>query len=756
MKEATPTATVDLGDGWKQTACALCAQNCGLEVLVEDGRIVRAKGDKANLRSEGYICRKGANIANFQHHSQRLAHPLKRVGDHFEEISWDTAIDEIADTLRAIVDRHGPRSLAFMGGGGQGSHMSAAFGVRLLRGLGSHYHYNALAQELTGMHWVMGRCLGRQYLHTGPDLANTDMLVSLGWNGWMSHQVPQARRHLGRISKDPDRLLVVIDPRRSETAERADMHLAIRPGTDALLLKTIIAILLAEGRCNQEYIAAHVTGFDEIRLWFEGFDVEAALGICDLDPGLVRELCSLLATRSWSIHSDLGILMNRHSTMTSYLEVILLAICGRIGVEGGNIIPGHMMPLGSHSDERDPQAWRTVATGYPAIMGVFPPNVLPEEIDNDLPDRVRALIVSDSNPLRSYADTTAYERAFSKLELSVTIELAMSETAALSDYVLPARSPYEAWDGTFFPLTHPGVFFQLRRPVVAPIGEALETSEIFVRLADRLGMIPEIPDSLIEAANGDRMAFGAALLGYLEEHPAAAAMMPFVLARTLGAALGSSALAALWGLLMNSPKESRDNAARAGFDPGPAQGDLIFQQLLDRPAGIWVGRAGDDQLGRLKTDDGRIDLVIEELAGGVAALDSVSEAAALAPNPDYPLVLGAGFRTDNNANTLMRNPAWIEGRRACTARMHPADAGTLGVADGDTVVVATAAGQVTVEAELTKTVRPGQVVIPHGFGLDYEGGAYGVNVNRLTSSANRDPIAGTPYHRYVPCRVTKA
>jgi len=750
------TIQADLGDGWKTTGCALCAQGCGLEVLVEDGRIARVKPDKKNPRSEGYICRKGSNIANFQHHAQRLTHPLKRVGDGFEKISWDQALDEIAEKLRVIVDEHGPRSFAFMGGGGQGSHMSAAFAVRLLRGMGSRYHYSALAQELTGFFWVMGRCLGRQYMGYGPDTENTDMLVSLGWNGWMSHQMPQARRLLGGISKDPEKLLVVIDPRRSETAERADIHLAIRPGTDALLLKAVIATLLEDGAVDEEYIAAHVTGFDRVRPWFEGFDVEAALGVCDVDPGAFRELCSLFATRKWSIHSDLGILMNRHSTMTSYLEVILVAICGRFGVEGGNIMSGHMMPMGAHSDERDPRTWRTTATDYPAIMGTFPPNVLPEEIDNDLPERIRAVIFSDSNPLRSYADTTAYERALSKLELSVTLDLSMSETAALSDYVLPARSPYEAWDGTFFSLTHPEVFFQMRQPVLAPTGEALETSEIFVRLADKLGLIPEFPDSLAEAARGDRMAFGAALLGYAEKHPEAVPMLPFVLAKTLGAALGSAALSALWGLLMNSPKESRENAARVGFEPGPAMGDQIFQAILDHPEGIWVGRTDDEQFGRLRTDDGRVNVVIEELAESVTALDAVSEEAALAPDPEFPLVLSAGFRTDNNANTLMRNPSWLGGRRACTARIHPTDAEAHGVCDGDMVRVATAAGEVEVEAQLTDTLRPGQVAIPHGFGLVYEGAAYGVNVNRLTPALNRDPIAGTPYHRYVPCRVTKA
>jgi len=211
---------------WTKTSCILCAQNCGLEVQVENNRILRVRPDKDNLRSQGYACRKGLNIAYYQHNDQRLTHPLKKVGQEFIPITWDQALTEIAEKLRTIIAEHGPRSLAVMGLGGLGAHTEAIFGLRLLRALGSQYYYNALAGELTGLYWGYGRTVGRQYSATIPDHDQTDMLVAIGWNGWMSHQIPQARRILDQIAKDPEKLLVVIDPRRSETAERADIHLA--------------------------------------------------------------------------------------------------------------------------------------------------------------------------------------------------------------------------------------------------------------------------------------------------------------------------------------------------------------------------------------------------------------------------------------------------------------------------------------------------------------------------------------------------
>jgi anaerobic selenocysteine-containing dehydrogenase len=739
---------------WYKTGCVLCAQNCGLEVLIEDDRMVKVRPDKDNPRSKGYVCRKGLNVVHHQHHNQRLTHPLKRAGDNFEKISWDQAIDEIGDKLLSIVDRHGPKSVAYMGGGGQGCHFEAAFGVRLIRGLGSHYHYTALGQELTGSYWVWGRALGRQNLITGTDHERTEMLVAVGWNGMMSHQMPQARRFLNKFAKDPDKLLVVIDPRRSETARIADIHLPIRPGTDALLTRAMIAIILQEGWHDKDYIAHHVSGFDQIAPWFADFNARSAVEICHLDYEEVRKLCRLCATRKWSMHYDLGVLMNRHSTVTTYLEVILLAICGRICVSGGNVIPGSLMPLGSHSDERDPRTWRTVTTDFPAILGVFPPNVMPEEIMSDHPERLRAVICGQSNPLRSYADTTSYEEAFKQLDLLVTAELAMTETAVLSHYVLPARSGYESWDGTFFPLSYPEIFFQMRRPIVKPEGEPLEVSQFMVLLADRLGLIPEIPDSLYKAAKGDRMSFGMELMAFAKSEPRALKNMPFVLAKTLGRELGSANLAALWGILMTAPKKFHENAARAGFTPGVTLGEDIFQAVLDHPEGLWIGCLDQDKnMEMVRNEDGRINVLIPELADWVKGIDAESEAKVLESEKKFPFVLMAGRHMDMNANTLMRNPAWNKNRRACTLAMNPEDAESLNLSDVQMVKVTTEAGEVEIELEVTGATRPGLVIIPHGFGLDYNGQVYGVNVNRLTKNTYRDRLAATPLHRYVPCRV---
>jgi len=287
-----------------KTGCVLCPQNCGLEVEVENNRIVKVKGDKSNVRSEGYICRKGMNIANHQHNADRLKYPLKRVGDKFERISWEQAIDEIAAKLKKIVGTYGPKSFAYMGGGGQGCHFEAAFGVRLMRGLGSRYHYSPLTQEFSGMFWVFGRMFGRQPVYPEIDAEETDYLLDFGWNGMQSHQIPQAPKQLQRIAKDPNKTLVVIDPRLSETAKVANVHLRIRPGTDALLMRAMVAIILQEGWENKDYIAQHTSGLDEIEGLFMNFDARTAVKTCDLDYEQVREICRQFSSRKSCLRYD--------------------------------------------------------------------------------------------------------------------------------------------------------------------------------------------------------------------------------------------------------------------------------------------------------------------------------------------------------------------------------------------------------------------------------------------------------------------
>jgi anaerobic selenocysteine-containing dehydrogenase len=385
---------------------------------------------------------------------------------------------------------------------------------------------------------------------------------------------------------------------------------------------------------------------------------------------------------------------------------------------------------------------------------------MPEEIANDRPDRLRAAFVLQANPLRSYADTTAYEEAFGRLDLLVVAEIAMSETATLAHYVLPCRSTHESWspaDAIIPSKTKEGfldVVSRMCRPVVEVEGEQKEAGEIYTLLVDAMGLTPTLPDSLYQAAaSGSLRTYRDALMGYVMEHPENMMKVPFIAAKTLGNAIGSAHLASYFtGFLQRSPAK-QEEAARVGFDTGPDQGLALYQAIIDKPEGMLVGvQEVGKNLGRVATKDGRIRLHTAEAKDWIKEIDPSEEEKRLQADAEFPLILMAGRHMDMNANTGMRDPAWNEGRRPCTLAMNPADAEKYGFSDGQMVKVITEAGEERIEVEVTEDARKGQVIIPHGFGLVYNGVKFGANVNRLAKNTNRDQF-GTPMHRYIQCKV---
>ena len=233
-----------MSDEWQSTACILCSLNCGVKVqLSEDGQsIARTKGDEAHPASKGYLCNKASRLNFYQNRADRLHSPMRRTPDgEYESISWETAIAEIAAKLSAVKDTYGGDKIFYYGGGGQGNHLPGAYGRTSLQTLGVRYRSNALAQEKTGEFWVADRMFGG-YNHG--DFEHAQVIIFLGKNPWQSHGFHRARAEIRDMAKDPQRTLIVIDPKRTETADLADIHLAVKPGRDAWLLSAMIAIVV--------------------------------------------------------------------------------------------------------------------------------------------------------------------------------------------------------------------------------------------------------------------------------------------------------------------------------------------------------------------------------------------------------------------------------------------------------------------------------------------------------------------------------
>ena len=272
---------------WHKSACNLCYINCGVELAVAgqgaEARIVKVRGDRDNPRSAGYLCNKAQSIPSYVHHRDRLTTPLRRRADGgYEAIPWDTAIAEIAERLRAVVDAHGGKSLAIFGGGGQGNHAGGSYGFGLMRALGSRTVFNALSQEKTGDFWLNGHIFGSQMCHTAEDIHHCDLLLVIGANPKLSHGFTNARDQLNGLRKDAQRKLIVIDPRRTETAEAADLHISLRPGTDAFLMGALLAELQRRNAFDEAFLAAHALGADEVK---------AVLARCRWPNGWRRPTC---------------------------------------------------------------------------------------------------------------------------------------------------------------------------------------------------------------------------------------------------------------------------------------------------------------------------------------------------------------------------------------------------------------------------------------------------------------------------------
>jgi len=751
-------------DTWQQSACILCSINCGIEIRTDGPTITRVRGDKSHPGSQGYTCEKALRLDHYQNGQHRLSSPLRRLTDgSFEEIDWDTAIAEIADRFRDVINTHGGEKILFYGGGGQGNHLGGAYGSSTRAALGIRYTSNALAQEKTGEFWVDGQLFGNTTCHTTGDYENAQVAVFWGKNPWQSHGFPKARRILKAISNDPERTLVVVDPRLSESAKLADLHLRPTPGGDAHLLAALLGCVVDEGLLNNAWLAENAVGVDELLTHLRAVDIDASCEKAGVPEAQVRELARLIGTASGgvSIFEDLGIQMAPHSTLNSYLEKLVILLTGNFGIEGGMNLHTHFVPLvGGGGGSAGQGEAKTPVSGHRLVTGLVPCNVIPDEILSDHPDRFRAMLIESGNPVHSIADSRRMREAMQALDLVVVIDVALTETAREADYVLPASSQFEKWECTFFNLEFPHNVFQLRRPIFEPTPGTLPEPEIHRRLCRALGTYNDNDlTPLHEAAAEGRDAYLNAYFTFAIERQELNKVAPVILYETLGPTLatpdGSPAAgaAAVWGLAHRCAGRYGDSIRRAGIDGDPL-GDALFDAILAGASGVTF--TVDDYaetMARVCTDDGKVNLVIGLLLEEFTGL--ADEPDPFAADPDYPFVLSAGERRSFTANTIYRDPGWRKKDKLGALRMSEADAARLSLDDGSRARVTTPTGSAVAYVEVTDTMLPGHISLPNGYWLGPGGSsdAVGVAPNELTSSADRDWFAGTPHHKHVRATV---
>ncbi|MDP9465374.1 MAG: molybdopterin-dependent oxidoreductase, partial [Actinomycetota bacterium] len=566
---------------------------------------------------------------------------------------------------------------------------------------------------------------------------------------------------------------IVVDPRRTESADLADIHLRPRPGGDADLLAALLAVLVDEHLLADRWPADNANGVDDVVSHLRSVDIAESCARAGIDESAVRHAARVIATATGgvSIYEDLGIQMAPHSTLNSYLEKLVMLLTGNFGVPGGMNLHSHFSPLlGGGGNRRQGDAEpRTPVTGHRLVTGLVPCNVIPDEILGDHPDRFRAMLIESANPVHSLADSQRMRQALRALDLVVVIDVALTETAREADYVLPAASQFEKWECTFFNLEFPHNVYHLRRPVFEPLAGTLPEYEIHSRLCRALGAYTDADLAPLRAAAGvSRAAFAEAFLTVGFEQPKLGKLAAVLLYETLGPTLTTpdgapaAGAAAVWGLAQRCALGYADSIRRAGIGgdetdadhQGLSLGDALFDAILAAPHGLkFTIDDYDETMRRLETSDKKVSLAIPSL---LEEFDTL--ATSIAPTgDDYPFVLAAGERRSSTANTIQRDPAWRKKDIQGALRVSMEDAARIGLSDGDRARITTKRGTAVAVVEVTDTLLSGHITLPNGFGIGPGGSsdAVGVAPNELTSSDDRDWFAGTPHHKHVRARLEK-
>jgi anaerobic selenocysteine-containing dehydrogenase len=731
--------------------CPLCEATCGLTLTIEGTRVTHARGDRDDVFSQGFICPKGASFGAVDSDPDRLRTPLVRRDGELREATWEEAFDAVAAGIRPVVERHGPHAVGVVLGNPNVHTMAGGlYPPLLLAGLGTRSVFTASTVDQMPKHVSSGLLYGDANAIPVPDLDRTDHLLLIGANPLESNgSLCTAPDFPGRLKalKARGGTLVVIDPRRTRTAKLADRHIAVRPGTDALLLAAMARVLFDEDLVRP---TPHVQGVGELDAALRDFTPEAVAGACDVDAGLIRTLArDLAAAPTAAVYGRIGSCTVPHGTLASWLVDVLNILTGNLDRPGGALFP-------QAATDRTPRPagpgrgfalgrWHSRVSRHPEAKGELPLSALAEEIDTatEEGEPVRALIAVAANPVLSAPDGDRLDKALASLDFMVSVDPYLNETSRHAHVVLPPPPPSQSphHDFAFNTLAVRNQVRYTRPAVPLEPGRMAET-EILARLI-------------------------LAVTGMHGADPGAVDDM--VVGQTLGKAVKEP----------HSPVHGRDPrelAARLTGDDGPERrldlmlrlgpyGDgfgarpdgLTLEKLLAHPHGIDLGPLRPRLPQPLKTASGLVELLPGPIAGDLPRLR-----AALTERPEGLVLVGRRHLRSNNS--WMHNvPALTGGSNRCTLHIHPEDAERLGVRDGAPVRVKGAGGEVTAPAEVTDAVRRGVVSLPHGWGHDRPGTRLahasadpGVNVNQLLDGRMLDPLSGNAVLNGVPVEVAPA
>jgi anaerobic selenocysteine-containing dehydrogenase len=707
-------------------ACPLCEATCGLEVVTDGPSVVSIRGDRDDPFSRGHICPKAVGLKDLQEDPDRLTTPIRREGTRWREIGWPDAFDEVTARLRAVQREHGRDAVAiYLGNPNVHSLGAMLFGPAFARSLRTKNRYSATSVDQLPHHLAAFLMFGHQLLLPIPDVERTQHLIVLGANPVVSNgslmTLPDARRRLLAIGARGGRI-VVIDPRRTETAAIADEHHFIRPGTDAALLLAWIHTIVAEGLERPGRLAAHTTGLDQVRAIAKEWPPDRASRVTGIDAGTIARLAREFARAERAVcYARLGVSTQAFGSICCWLVTVLNVLTGRLDEPGGAMFTRPALDLigGGFVGRGSMGRWKSRVRGLPAFGGELPSAALAEEIDTPGAGQVRALVTVAGNPVLSTPNGGRLDRALPGLEFFAAIDFYVNETTRHAHVILPPAAPLER--------DHYDV--------------------VFNALAVR--NVAKFSPAVFETSRDQRHDWQIlnALTWRMNAH-------------TPWSRLRASTRAAVLSRL--TPRRLLDLGLRRGpYGAGlaPWGRGLRLKALLDASHGLDLGPLSPCLPDRLPRTHRKIDLAPAPLVADLRRLESVATGT---PATDGSLSL-IGRRDLRSNNSWMHNSdRLVKGPDRCTLLMHPADAAARDLRAGDRVRVRSRVGDVVVALSVTGEIAPGVVSLPHGWGHGRDGVRLrvattrpGASLNDLTDEFALDACSGNAAFSGVQVSVTR-
>jgi anaerobic selenocysteine-containing dehydrogenase len=730
--------------------CPLCEATCGLVLSIDDGRISGARGDRDDVFSHGFICPKGASFAELDNDPDRLIQPMVRRDGELLETTWEDAFAAVAEGLgRVIADTGGSSVGVYLGNPNAHTIAGALYGPAVIRALGTRAIFSASTLDQMPKHIACGYLYGNPLAFTVPDLDRTDYLVIIGANPLVSNgSLATAADFGGRLKALRRRggKLIVLDPNRTRTAEMADRHLAVRPGTDGALLFAIVHVLFDEDLVDLGRLAEHVVGIEQVRAAAADFGPETVAGHCGVSAQEIRTLAREIATaRTAAVYGRIGTSTVDFGTITSWLVDVVNILTGNLDRPGGVMFASS--PIAAAPRPARPGRgfttgrWHSRVSGHPEALSELPTIAMPEEIETPGDGQIRAVITIAGNPVLSAPDGPRLSEALETVDFMLSVDPYLNETTRHADVILPPPPPSRA---AHLDIALSGAVVRNNArysPPALPLADGRpDECEILARVAlIALGLGTDADPALVD----DQVITATLAREVADPHSPVA----------------DRSAEELTAMLPDGPGYERRLDMMLRLGPfGDAFGTkpegLNLARLKDNPHGIDLGALTSRIPEILRTPSGMVELAPETILADVprllASLDS----------EDGFLLIGRRHLRSNNS--WMHNlPALSGGSNRCTLQIHPDDASRLGVTD--LAVVTGPGGKLEVPVEITDAIRPGVVSLPHGWGHSAPGtrmsvaaGHPGVNVNRLFDDSLMDPLSGTAVLNGVPVEVTAA